>query len=87
VSGGKNADANIKVRVKTGSQGVAGAALTLTVTTAKGVVKNLTGTAAADGTASVKMPLDQSDKGTYQVQVTASSNGATGTASTTFTVR
>jgi uncharacterized protein YfaS (alpha-2-macroglobulin family) len=50
-------------------------------------VKNLTGTAAADGTASVKMPLDQSDKGTYQVQVTASSNGATGTASTTFTVR
>jgi Gametolysin peptidase M11/NPCBM-associated, NEW3 domain of alpha-galactosidase len=82
---GSNRSASIFVTTKAGTQAAAGAAVTVVITSPKGVKTTLNATAGADGTVTVKFSLKPKDpSGTYQVQVTANGNGGTGTAATTF---
>ena len=88
--GGTGSDrwASIVVRAMSGTQAVAGAAVTVVVTTPKGTNRTLTATTAADGSATLKFWLKSRDpRGVYQVAATVSGNGATGRATTSFTVQ
>jgi hypothetical protein len=80
--------ASIVVRAKSGTQAIAGAAVTVVVTKPQGVKTTMTGTTAADGSVTLRFWLSRKDpRGIYQVAATASSNGATGQATTSFTVQ
>ena len=71
-----------------GTQAAAGAAVTVVVTTPRGTIRTLTATTAADGSATLKFWLKRRDpRGVYQVAATVSGNGATGRATTSFTVQ
>jgi hypothetical protein len=89
VSGnGGNKSATVAVRVTAGSQASAGATVSVAVTNPKGVRSTLTATSDGSGNASVKVPVKPKDPtGVYQVQVTATSGGATGQAATSFTIQ
>jgi hypothetical protein len=87
VSNGRDRNVTLKMKVKDGNQGVAGAAVVVVVRTPLGTLLNLNATTGADGSATLRTLLTSNDIGTYQVQATATSNGATGTATTTFVIR
>jgi hypothetical protein len=85
---GSRRSASIVVVAKAGTQAAAGAAINVVVTSPKGVRSTLAATAGADGRATLRMSLKAKDPaGVYQVAATASSNGATGQASTSFVVQ
>lgn len=86
-STGNNRAAIIGSTVKVGSAPFAGASVSVVLTSPAGKKTTLTATTAADGMASVKFSLKPKDpSGTYQVATTASGNGATGSAATSFVV-
>jgi hypothetical protein len=78
--------ATIRTRVMAGDVAVPGAAVTVVVTTPQGRSFTWTATTAADGNATVNYAIKKNHPGTYQVAVTASANGKTGSATTTFTI-
>ena len=85
---GSSQSASIVVRAKAGTVAAAGAAITAVVTSPRGDKTTLTATAGADGSATLKFPIKgKQSSGVYQVNVTASSNGATGQAATSFTIQ
>ena len=85
---GGNRSATIAVRVTSGGQAFAGAAVTVVVTDPKGVRSTLMATADQSGNASVKVSVKpKNPSGVYQAQVTASGGGATGQAATSFTIQ
>jgi hypothetical protein len=86
-SNGNNRSAAIRATVTTSQAGVAGAAVSVVITKPDGAATTLSTTTAADGTASVKFsPKPKDPSGNYKVQATATSNGATGSSTTSFTV-
>ena len=89
VSGnGGNRAGTIAVRVTSGGQAFAGAAVTVVITDPKGVRNTLTAKTDGSGNASVKVSVKPKDpSGVYQAQVTASGGGVTGQAATSFTVQ
>jgi uncharacterized membrane protein len=85
---GSSQSASIVVRAKAGTVAAAGAAITAVVTSPRGDKTTLGATAGADGSATLKFSIKgKQSSGVYQVNVTASSNGATGQAATSFTVQ
>jgi hypothetical protein len=85
---GNKRSASIAVQAKAGTQAAAGAAVTVVVTSPKGVRKTVSGTTGADGRVTLKFSLRAKDPvGVYQVHATVSRNGATGQATTSFTVQ
>jgi hypothetical protein len=85
---GASRSATVRVSVKAGTSGAAGAAVSIVVTDPKGGQSTINGTADAGGTAILKVSLKPKDpSGVYQVQVTARSGGATGQAATSFTAQ
>jgi hypothetical protein len=83
ITGGSNFQ--IVTTVKAGGPAVTGASVTVRVTDPKGAVDNYSGTTSANGTMTVKGKLKGKDPhGTYQVLVTATAGGMTGSAVGTF---
>ena len=70
-----------------GTQPVAGAAVTVVVTGPNGGKTTLQGTSGTDGIARLKISLKRSPKGVYQVQATSKSSGVSGMATTSFVVQ
>jgi hypothetical protein len=87
VNNGRDRAATLKVKAKVGGQAAAGAAITAIIRSPRGAVSSLNGTTDSSGNATLRYPLTPDDSGTYQAQLTASINGSTGTATTTFAVR
>jgi len=81
--------ATITTTVKSGATAVSGAAVTVTVTDPAGVVTNLTGTTASNGTASSGFVMRKSSSlpGTYRVASRATLGGMASTATTTFVLK
>jgi hypothetical protein len=88
VSSGKGSKSlSIRSVVQAGAMPVAGASVSSTVRLPSGGTATLSGTTAADGTATLKYSLKPKDPaGSYQVQVVASKGGVTGSTTTTVTV-
>jgi hypothetical protein len=85
VAGRSGPNHQFTATVSAGGTPVAGAAVTFTVTSPTGAVKTLSATTSGSGVAAVKMSLKGKDpRGTYQVQATASSGTASGSAYTSF---
>jgi len=85
---GNTRSAMITVSVRNGSLPVSGAAVTVTVTSPTGSASKLSATTNSNGSASVKYSLKPKDpSGTFNAQVVASADGATGTASTSFVMQ
>jgi hypothetical protein len=82
----RNGSHQLSAIVLSGGSPVSGAALTFRVTDPKGGVRTLSATSGSDGEGSVQVkPKGKDPKGTYQVQVTASSGGSTASDSVSFT--
>ena len=85
---GNSKAATIRSTVKTGQSAVASAAVTVELTKPNGQKSTMTGTTASDGTTTFNYPVRPKDPvGTYQVKTTASKNGVTATATTSFVVQ
>jgi hypothetical protein len=85
---GNSRSATIHVNVLSGSSGVARAAVSITITDPKGTTTTMNGSTDASGHAIFKVSLKPKDpSGTYQVQATATSGGASGQATTSFLVQ
>jgi M6 family metalloprotease-like protein len=78
-------DSSLSASVRLGSAAVSGAKVTFTVRSPSGGTSTLSATTNTSGIASAGLHLKPKDaKGTYQVQVTAISNGLTGSATGSF---
>lgn len=79
----------ISTTVTSSGSAVAGAAVSVQVTTPNGAVGTLSGTSGSNGVATVSYPLTQraSPVGTYAVKSTATVGGMTGSGSTSFVVQ
>jgi hypothetical protein len=83
-----NKSVTLTLVVRGASLPVSGASVTVTVKSPSGATTTLSGTTAADGTATLKFSLKPKDPtGTYQVQAVASKSGVTGTATTSVLVQ
>ena len=84
---GKYGSVSIKVNATKGTRHAAGATITVVVTRPTGVASTFTATANKYGIATIKFLLTATDpRGVYHVLATASTEGATAQALTTFTV-
>jgi len=82
-----NGSVALAVSVAAGQVPVAGAAVTIVVTKPNGDTATMTATTASTGAATANYTLKPKDpSGVYLVTATASSNGSTGSGSTSFTV-
>lgn len=83
----KSRAATVTVNVKNGASPFPGAAVTVTITKPTGATVMLSATTGSTGVATVKYSLSRKDpSGVYGVQALATASGASGSATTAFTV-